>query len=79
MPSARVHEATAKNINEEYNFNERLLRIGTISPDCWRNVPKDLGIKDKYLSHFWNFRIKEVQANDYNNFRSCYYETNNIK
>ena len=44
MPSARVHEAIAKKINQDYHFDERLLRIGTISPDCWRNVPKDSGI-----------------------------------
>lgn len=68
MPSARVHEAIAKKINEDYNYNEKLLRIGTISPDCWRNVPKDSGIKDKYLSHFWDFRIKNGQANDYEEF-----------
>lgn len=47
MPSAWVHEAIAKKINQEYNYDELLLRIGTISPDCWRNVPKDSEIKDK--------------------------------
>lgn len=75
MPSARVHEAIAKKINQDYNFDELLLRIGTISPDCWRNVPKDSGIKDKYLSHFWNFRVKEGQANDYTNFYIKYYNS----
>lgn len=64
IPSARVHETIAKKINEEYRYNERLLRIGTISPDCWRNVLENSGIKDKYLSHFWDFRIKNGQAND---------------
>ena len=67
MPSARVHEAIAKKINNDYKYNEKLLRIGTISPDCWRNVPETSGIKDKYLSHFWDFRIKDGQANDYAN------------
>ena len=47
MPAARIHEAIAKKINTEYNLDERLLRIGTVSPDCWRNVPKESGIKDK--------------------------------
>ncbi len=77
MPSARVHETIAKKINEEYRYNERLLRIGTISPDCWRNVPKNSGIKDKYLSHFWDFRIKNGQANDYENFYIKYYNKMN--
>lgn len=67
MPSARVHEAIAKKINNDYKCNEKLLRIGAISPDCWRNVPETSGIKDKYLSHFWDFRIKDGQANDYAN------------
>ncbi len=77
MPSARIHEAIAKKINQEYKYDELLLRIGTISPDCWRNVPKDSGIKDKYLSHFWNFRVKEGQANDYVNFYIKYYNSLN--
>ena len=74
MPSARVHEVIAKQINSQYNFDERLLRIGTISPDCWRNIPKDSEIKDKYLSHFWDFRIKSGQANDYIKFYIKYYQ-----
>lgn len=73
MPPARVHEAIARNINKKYNMDDILLRIGTISPDCWRNVPKDSGIKDKKLSHFWDFRIKEGQANDYLEFYLKYY------
>lgn len=77
MPSARIHEAIAKKINGDYKFNEKLLRIGTISPDCWRNVPKDSGIKDKYLSHFWDFRIKNGQANDYAEFYIKYYDNLN--
>ncbi len=75
MPSARVHEAIAKRINEDYHYDERLFRIGTVSPDCWRNVPKDSGIKDKYLSHFWDFRVKDGQANDYTNFYIKYYNS----
>ena len=77
MPSARVHEAIAKKINNDYKYNEKLLRIGTISPDCWRNVPETSGIRDKYLSHFWDFRIKDGQANDYANFYIKYYEEMN--
>ena len=73
MPSARIHEAIARNINKKYNMDDILLRIGTISPDCWRNVPKDSGIKDKKLSHFWDFRIKQGQANDYLEFYLKYY------
>ena len=72
MPSARIHEAIAKKINTEYDYDEKLLRIGTISPDCWRNAPKDSGIKDKYLSHFWDFSVKEGQANDYVKFYTKY-------
>lgn len=77
MPPARIHEVIAKKINKEYNLDEKLLRIGTISPDCWRNVPKDSGIKDKYLSHFWDFRIKNGQANNYVNFYIKYYNKMN--
>ena len=73
MPSARIHEAIAKEINKDKHFDELLLRIGTISPDCWRNVEPESGIKDKYLTHFWNFRIKEGQANDYQEFYLKYY------
>lgn len=75
MPSARIHEAIAKKINKEFNYDELLLRIGTISPDCWRNVLEDSSIKDKYLSHFWDFRIKNAQANDYINFYIKYYKS----
>ena len=78
MPSARVHEAVAKKINEEYKMDEILLRLGTVSPDCWRNVDSESGVKDKYLSHFWNFRVKSGQANDYTEFYLKYYhELNN--
>lgn len=77
MPSARIHEAIAKNINKKYNMDELLLRIGTVSPDCWRNVPADSGVKDKYLSHFWDFRIKNGEANDFIEFYFKYYENLN--
>lgn len=73
MASARVHEAIAKEINKEYGMDETLLRIGTVSPDCWRNVKVDSGVKDKYLTHFWDFRIKNGQANDYGEFYFKYY------
>lgn len=77
MPACRVHETIAKIINEDYNFDEKLLRVGTIAPDCWRNVPEDSVIKDKYLSHFWDFRIKSGQANDYEHFYIKYYDKMN--
>ena len=57
----KIYNKNSKNFTIN---NERLLRIGTISPDCWRNVLENSGIKDKYLSHFWDFRIKNGQAND---------------
>lgn len=73
MASARIHEAIAKEINKEYKMNELLLRIGAVAPDCWRNVENNSGVKDKYLTHFWNFRIKDGQANDYTEFYLKYY------
>ena len=30
-------------------------------------------VKDKYLTHFWDFRIKDGQANDYQEFYLKYY------
>ena len=75
MPSARTHEVIALKINKEYHMDEILLRLGTVSPDSWRNVESENGIKDKYLSHFWNFRIKDKhkQSNDYTEFYLKYY------
>ena len=74
MPCARIHEAVALEINKDYKFNELLLRIGTIAPDSWRNVENESGVKDKYLSHFWNFRVKNGQANDYQEFYLKYFD-----
>ncbi len=73
MPSARIHEAIVKELNVDQKYNELLLRIGTVSPDCWRNVEPESGVKDKYLSHFWDFRIKDGQANDYKEFYLKYF------
>ena len=73
MPCARIHEAVALELNKEYKYDELLLRIGTIAPDSWRNVDNEIGVKDKYLSHFWDFRIKEGQANNYQEFYLKYY------
>ncbi len=74
MPSARIHEAIAKELNKEYHFqDELLLRIGTVAPDSWRNVDPEVRIKDKYLSHFWDFRKNEGQANNYEEFYLKYY------
>lgn len=73
MPSARIHEAIVKELNTDKKFNELLLRIGTVAPDCWRNVESESGVKDKYLTHFWDFRIKEGQANDYQEFYLKYF------
>ena len=74
MASARIHESIAKEINKEFNMDEILLRIGTVAPDCWRNVDTNSGVKDKYLTHFWDFRIKEGQANNYEEFYLKYLE-----
>ena len=49
MPSARIHEVVAKKINEDYHMDELLLRLGTVSPDCWRNVEPENGIKEKII------------------------------
>lgn len=73
MPSARIHEAIVKELNVDKRFDDLLLRIGTVSPDCWRNVEPESGVKDKYLTHFWDFRIKDGQANDYQEFYLKYY------
>lgn len=73
MASARIHEAIAKELNKEFQMNETLLRIGSVAPDCWRNVESNSGIKDKYLTHFWDFRIRDGQANDYTEFYLKYY------
>ena len=73
MPCSRIHEAVALELNKEYKYDELLLRIGTIAPDSWRNVDSESGVKDKYLSHFWDFRSKEGQANDYQEFYLKYY------
>ena len=69
MPSARIHESIIREINAYYNYDDLLLRIGTVSPDCWRNS----GEKNKYLTHFWNHRIKSGEANDYLEFYLKYY------
>ncbi len=73
MPSARIHEAVAKEINKDYNMDEILLRIGTVSPDSWRNVKDSSGFKDKNVTHFWDFKIKEGQANNYDEFYLKYF------
>ena len=69
MPSARIHESIIREINAYYNYDDLLLRIGTVSPDCWRNS----GEKNKFLTHFWNHRIKSGEANDYLEFYLKYY------
>lgn len=71
MASARIHEAIALEVNKDYNLDELLLRIGTVAPDSWRNA--DPQVKDKYLSHFWNFRIKTGEAYDYKEFYLKYF------
>lgn len=58
MPPARVHEVIAKKYIT-YSYEEKLLQIGTIAPDCWRNVPSEA--EDKYLSHFGIFVVKKVK------------------
>ena len=71
MASARIHEAIIKEVNKDYKMDDTLLRIGSVMPDCWRNVKE--GIKDRYLTHFWDFRIKDGQANNYDEFYFKYY------
>lgn len=77
MPSARIHEAIAKEINKEFNMDEILLRVGTVAPDSWRNVETKDGFKDKNITHFWDFRIKDGEANNYEEFYLKYY--NNLE
>ena len=77
MPSARIHEAVAKKINADYNMDEILLRLGTIAPDCWRNVDDSTGINTKEVSHFWDFKVKEGEANNYIEFFIKYYDKMN--
>ncbi len=71
MASARIHEAIALEVNKDYNLDELLLRIGTVAPDSWRSASPE--VKDKYLSHFWNFRIKKGEAYDYKEFYLKYF------
>ena len=73
MPSARIHEAIAKEINNDYNFDELLLRIGTVAPDSWRNADYEDREVGKHITHFWDYRIKEGQANGYEEFYLKYY------
>ena len=52
MPPARVHEAIAKKINKTYNYDEKLLRIGTIvksevKPTEWTHIIKSLLVADQ--------------------------------
>ena len=77
MPAARIHEVIAKKINVDYNMDEVLLRLGTIAPDCWRNVDESTGINTKEVSHFWDFRIKQGEANNYIEFYLKYYNKMN--
>ena len=73
MASARIHEAIAKEVNKTYNMDETLLRIGTVAPDSWRNLQDGSSFKDKFLTHFWDFRIKDGQANNYEEFFYKYF------
>lgn len=73
MPSARIHEAIAKEINVDYNFDELLLRIGTVAPDCWRNADYESTEVGKQVTHFWDYKIKTGQANGYEEFYLKYY------
>ena len=77
MPAARIHEVIAKKINVDYNMDEILIRLGTIAPDCWRNVNSSTGINSKEVSHFWDFKIKQGEANNYVEFYLKYYNKMN--
>lgn len=70
MASARIHEVIALKVNEDYHMDELLLRMGTVAPDCWRNAEGS----DKFTTHFWDFNVKEGQANDYKRFYHKYQE-----
>ena len=74
MPSARIHEVIIKEINKDYDFDELLLRIGTIAPDSWRNIRLKHDIKNKYASHFLDFREKDNLAYNYVEFYLKYYK-----
>ncbi len=63
MPSARIHEVIVKKINEQYNMDELLLRIGTVAPDCWRNTT--LEHINKVTTHFLNPNDKIENNSDY--------------
>ena len=77
MPAARIHEVVAKKINKDYNMDETLLRLGTIAPDCWRRVDASTGINSKEVSHFWDFKVKQGEANNYLEFYLKYYSKMN--
>ena len=77
MPAARIHEAVALEINKDYEMDEILLRLGTIAPDCWRNVDESTGLKSKKISHFWDFKVKQGEANNYIEFYLKYYSQMN--
>ena len=74
MPASRIHETVAKKVNQDYLMNEVLLRIGTIAPDCWRNVDSKSGMRSKEISHLWDYRKKNEEANDYVHFYLKYYD-----
>ena len=77
MPAARIHEVIAKKINDEYKMDEVLLRLGSIAPDCWRNADASTGINSKEVSHFWDFKIKQGEANNYIEFYLKYFNKMN--
>ena len=74
MPSARIHEAIAKELNKEKTYDELLLRLGTIAPDSWRNVEKESGYQDRFLTHLRDYRIKNSVLYGYKEFFYKYYD-----
>lgn len=72
MPAARIHEVIALKVNKEYKCDETLLRIGTISPDSWRNSEILKNNNGKNITHFINTDIKDVKVYDYVRFFNKY-------
>ena len=72
MPAARIHEVIALKVNQDYNYDNTLLRLGTISPDSWRNSEKLKNNNGKNITHFRNPDVIEGESNDYDRFFDKY-------
>ncbi len=72
MPAARIHEVIALKVNQDCNYDNTLLRLGTISPDSWRNSEKLKNNNGKNITHFRNPDVTEGESNDYDRFYDKY-------